>query len=430
MAPSSKTTIRFHSLDALRASALLLGIVFHAALSFTPYKLEVTRWAVYDPSSSYVLGAVAYVSHIFRMEIFFLIAGFFAHMVYHRKGCKNFFDTRFKRIMVPFVLAWFLLYPFFIYLWIWGAIEMGTSSVSPEMQGRGVWWLTAGLMAQPRRFFFDIGFSLAHLWFLYYLFIQYLIVVLLRKIALTVLKNPNKMRGKIDRGLKTVISSRWMFLLAAIPIALSIYTMKDWYGVATPENKIFPHPLVPMVNSMFVYLIFFVAGWFLHRQTDLLEQFTRRWKGNTLVGLVLGTALSVLYMKYLHVESASEVRSIAWFRLGYCFLYGVAMLFLVFGVMGFFIKYFEKPNRTWRYLTDSSYWLYLIHLPFIVWLQVVLYRWDVHWALKFTLINIIAFPVMLLSYHILVRRTFIGQILNGRKYTRQKAVASRITTNP
>jgi hypothetical protein len=207
-----------------------------------------------------------------------------------------------------------------------------------------------------------------------------------------------------------------MFLLAAIPISLSIHSMKDWYGVATPERKIFPHPLVPLVNSMAVYLVFFITGWLLHRQTDLLGRFTRRWKGNTLSGLVLGTALSVLFMKYLHVESASGLRSIAWFRFGYCFLYGVAMLLLVFGFMGFFVKYFNKPSRAWRYLTDSSYWLYLIHLPFIVWLQVVLYPWNAHWAVKFMLINIVAFPIMLLSYHMLVRRTVIGQTLNGRKY--------------
>jgi len=355
------------------------------------------------------------------MEIFFLIAGFFAHMVYHRKGAKIFFGIRFKRIMVPFLLAWLLLYPFFIYLWIWGAIEMGTSSFSPEMQGKGVWWLTAGLMTQPRHFFFSIGFSLAHLWFLYYLFVQYLIVVLLRKILLSVVKKPDKLRETIDRGLKTAVSSRWIFLLAAIPIALSLYTMKDWYGVATPEKKIFPYPLIPMVNSMFVYLIFFTVGWFLHRQTNLLEQFPRRWKSNTLVGLILGTALSVLYMKYLHVESGSELRSSAWFRLGYCLLYGVAIMLLVFGIMGFFIKYFKKPNMLWRYLTDSSYWLYLIHLPFVVWLQVVVFRWDTHWTLKFALINIVAFPIMLLSYHYVVRSTYIGQILNGRKYLRKKA---------
>jgi len=403
-------------MDALRATALLLGIVFHAALSFTPYKLEVTPWAAYDTSPSYVLGAIAYVSHMFRMEIFFLIAGFFAHMIYHRKGTTAFFWVRFKRIMVPFLIGWFLLYPTFVYLWIWGAMQMGTSSYPPEMQAKGVWWLTASFMTQPRRFLFDIGFSLAHLWFLYYLFALYIIVFLSRKLILTVVKNPTRLREQADRGFKTVVSSRWISLVAAVPIAVSLYTMKDWYGVATPEVKVFPYPLIPLANSMFVYLIFFAAGWLLHRQADLLEQFPRRWKVNSLVGFVLGTALSVLYMKYLHVESTSELRSIAWFRLVYCFAYGVAMMLLVFGVMGFFVKYFRRPNRTWRYLTDSSYWLYLIHLPIVVWWQVVLYRWEVHWSLKFALINVVAFPVMLLSYHVLVRRTIIGQTLNGRKY--------------
>lgn len=419
--PDGSTTERFHSMDALRASALLLGIVFHAAFSFTPYKLEVTRWAVYDLSPSYVLGSIAYVSHMFRMEIFFLIAGFFAHMVYHRRGAGKFFKIRFKRIMVPFIIGWVLLYPTFVYIWVWGAIEMGTSSFPPEMQTLPVWQLTLGLLLKPQRFMFEIGFSLAHLWFLYYLFALYLIVVLLRKTVLFTAGNPDKIRGVIDRGVKTVVSSRWIFLLAAIPIAMSMYTMKDWYGVTTPENRTFPHPFIPMANSTFVYLIFFVAGWLLHRQTDLLEKFPVHWKGNTIIGLVLGTALSVLYMKYLHVEAVSELRSNGLFRMWYCFLYGIAMMFLVFGIVGLFIKHFEKPNGKWRYLTDSSYWLYLIHLPFIVWLQVAFYSWDVHWTLKFALINIIVFPVMLLSYHFLVRPTFIGETLNGRKYALKKA---------
>jgi peptidoglycan/LPS O-acetylase OafA/YrhL len=97
------------------------------------------------------------------------------------------------------------------------------------------------------------------------------------------------------------------------------------------------------------------------------------------------------------------------------------MLLLVFGITGVIVKYFEKTSKTWRYLADSSYWLYLIHLPIVVWLQVALYRWDVHWALKFALINAVAFPIMLVSYHYLVRPTIIGATLNGRRYPRRTA---------
>ena len=60
--------------------------------------------------------------------------------------------------------------------------------------------------------------------------------------------------------------------------------------------------------------------------------------------------------------------------------------------------------------------MYLAHLPLVVALQVWVAHWPVPWAVKFLVINLIAFPVLFLSYHYLVRSTFIGQQLNGRRY--------------
>jgi glucan biosynthesis protein C len=73
-----------------------------------------------------------------------------------------------------------------------------------------------------------------------------------------------------------------------------------------------------------------------------------------------------------------------------------------------------------RYLADSSYWLYLAHLPIVFFLQAALALVPWHWTIKFPLILAIALTVLLASYHYLVRPTWIGQILNGRKYPRSK----------
>ena len=50
-----------------------------------------------------------FVSHIFRMTTFFLIAGFFAHMTFHKRGAKAFVLDRAKRIALPLVVFWPLL---------------------------------------------------------------------------------------------------------------------------------------------------------------------------------------------------------------------------------------------------------------------------------------------------------------------------------
>lgn len=73
---------RLHALDAVRGFALLLGIFFHATMSFLV--ADGPAWLVTDTSSSSTLTIAFYVLHMFRMATFFLIAGFFAHLSFHR----------------------------------------------------------------------------------------------------------------------------------------------------------------------------------------------------------------------------------------------------------------------------------------------------------------------------------------------------------
>src|SRR5215469_17019769 len=82
---------RLDYLDATRAFALVLGVVFHASLSFMPVFIG---WAVQDVSTSPVVAMFMTASHSFRMETFFLLAGFFGHLTFHRKGAAEFVRSR------------------------------------------------------------------------------------------------------------------------------------------------------------------------------------------------------------------------------------------------------------------------------------------------------------------------------------------------
>ena len=162
---------RLHYLDAVRAFALLLGVVFHASLSFTPVYMG---WAVMDISTSPVVTAFMFVSHSFRMELFFLIAGFFARMTFHRSGYRVFIRSRLVRIGVPFVTAWFILRPLIISGWIMGAESLqGDVNIIEGLKGS-----LYSLAQLPK----DI-FTGTHLWFLYYLLLITALVLALRSFA-------------------------------------------------------------------------------------------------------------------------------------------------------------------------------------------------------------------------------------------------------
>ena len=90
LAPAPSTS-RLDYLDATRAFALLLGVVFHASLSFAPYFMG---WAVQDISTGALVPDFLVVSHAFRMELFFLLAGFFGHALFSRQGAGPFLRSR------------------------------------------------------------------------------------------------------------------------------------------------------------------------------------------------------------------------------------------------------------------------------------------------------------------------------------------------
>jgi len=52
-------------------------------------------------------------------------------------------------------------------------------------------------------------------------------------------------------------------------------------------------------------------------------------------------------------------------------------------------------------------------------LQAEVQDWPLPWAVKFPLVFGIAMLLLLLSYHLLVRSTWVGSWLNGRRYLRQ-----------
>ena len=152
----SKRNERIYSLDSLRAIMMLLGIVLHSAISYQVY--ENSAWSLKDPlthiSNDYIVSFI----HTFRMPIFFLIAGFFASLLFYIREPLQMIRNRFKRIVFPFLLSIFLLWPAVVFAFSYSRLVFeGDVNALEE---------TISLFSNififlPRHTF--------HLWFLYYL---------------------------------------------------------------------------------------------------------------------------------------------------------------------------------------------------------------------------------------------------------------------
>jgi peptidoglycan/LPS O-acetylase OafA/YrhL len=91
---------------------------------------------------------------------------------------------------------------------------------------------------------------------------------------------------------------------------------------------------------------------------------------------------------------------------------------MTFGLLGLCEAVLTKERRWVRYLSDSSYWLYLAHLPLIVAGQGLLLSIEMPALVKFALLTSVTTVFLLVMYALFVRHTPIGVLLNGRRSRR------------
>ena len=77
------------------------------------------------------------------------------------------------------------------------------------------------------------------------------------------------------------------------------------------------------------------------------------------------------------------------------------------------------------YVSDSSYWLYVVHVPLIIAGQALLRALNLPAMVKLTLLIAVATAILLVGYRFLVRYTWIGRLLNGPRTRVQGSLSSR-----
>jgi len=157
--------------------------------------------------------------------------------------------------------------------------------------------------------------------------------------------------------------------------------------------------LIPKPHVFLYYMVFFLFGGVYHRLQDNECRLGRFWQ----LALPLG-ALGVFPLLY---ATAGD-------RFFNTILQALFTWLLVTGVIGLAHRMFRGESAWFRYLADSSYWMYLMHLPLVILLQWQLFYIPLPALVKAALVLGVAVPVLLASYALVVRHTVIGRILNGR----------------
>lgn len=387
---------RLHGLDALRATALLLGVVLHASMSYFP----VPIWIAPDTDNSPVASAIFFAIHLFRMTSFFLIAGLFAHMMLGRRGTVGFIRDRLIRIAGPLAVFWTPILAAIIAGLIWMAAIRNGGSIP-----------TDGPPPPPLTV---ATFPLTHLWFLYVLLILYAAMLIMR--APFALMDRNGAWGRFVDRITGGLIGPWTPALMAAPLALAFWLAPNWtpfFGIPTPDTGLVPNPV-----ALTAFGTAFGLGFLLDRRRDLLGRIERLWPVFTVVALGVGAAALIMVggpVPQLTPVTDPELKA------PLAAVMALAIFASTFAALSLALRFASGYSVVRRYLADASYWIYIVHLPLVMVGQFLVINETWPWFVKLGVVISGTMAVSLLTYELLVRHTFVGRWLNGRRVPWRRA---------
>lgn len=390
MASAPSDPQRYHALDALRAGMMLSVVVVHAMMAHLALIRTAGVWPFRDAQRSPVFDVLFVFIDGFGIPIFMMMAAFFGAMVCERRGGRRLVENRAKRILLPLVVAWVVLYPIAMAGFVFA-------------RGGGDLAALHAAWAHVRSPELFEGAYLMHLWFIYDLLLLYALALGIRAVVLRFV--PPGTRARVLDGFARLVRAPWGLAVLA---GLTFLTLRPSYsGMLVSYTSFFPPP-----EAFGMYGPFFAFGWLLYHRRGLLDVLRDRAWGYT-------GASAVLFPIHCGIALANAAGPDPLLRLLTAASAGVVIWCLTFGLTGLSLRLFDRPNPWVRYATDASYWIYLVHLPFTIWIPGLLAA--VAWPamLKFWVVLTATLAVTLVSYHYGVRSTAVGAVLNGRRYPRE-----------
>lgn len=365
-----------------------LGIILHVAVNHTTGSSSPLPWR--DSQTSPFADLILVFIHAFRMPVFFILAGYFVALMIAQRGYQGMLKHRMRRLALPFAIFWPLLFVcttvlMLVYLHM---MAYDTPGIEPGLLPR------ASGNASP--------FNTMHMWFIYYLIWFSVLTALM---APAIARLPARLSNAVDAIFRALATSWWGPLILAIPLA--IIGSSYGAGLLTASGSFIPNP-----NELVHNGLFFVFGLLMYRHRDSLFALytTRSWK-NALAGLavfVLALGAYDSFTKNPHGVANIEV----WIA----FLYNLTSWLWSLALIGLFLRYLPIQNGVLRYLSESSYWVFLVHMLGTIGFGAMVYSLPLGPLTKMALNILATTAACLLTYQVLVRHTLIGVLLNGRRH--------------
>ncbi len=396
---------RLHALDALRALAMMLGVWLHMAMPYTE-GIPQGFWPA-DETNNTLIGVSVLLIHSWRMELFFLISGFFTAMLVIRRGVKTTATHRTKRIVFPFILAMLTLGIACSAIWGVGYAHMFGGDTSQWVRGWVLGGFGIGQGAVPGR--------LWHFWFLYTL-IYFIAIGLIGHLLFS--RPLARFNDAVSRFIGWCVRSWLGMFVLAIPLGVVLVL------IARPNGPDPASTLVPDYRSLVYYALPFFAGWSLYAKREAINTLAQRFWWPLTIATAIAFPVHIMSLGATMQQIGDHPAGLTPAMITACMSRGLLTVSLSLGLIGLCTLALSSPGprlaRSIRYFSDSAYWVYLAHMPLVAAMSLWIFD-PLDWHPLIEMLAGVTTAMLLLmgSYGIFVRYTPIGTLLNGKR-TRSK----------
>ena len=358
---------RYFGLDFARAVLMLMGIIYHSSLIY----IIDSQWHISHPQKSQIFNILSEFIHYFRMNAFYIIAGFFFVLVIEKYETKKILTERIVKLFIPLLVIGFSINNYF-------------NGVHPEY---------AAMWSFEYIFY---GQWVHHLWFIGNLIFYYIFAIFFVGNFTTA-----KVRA---HSLKIIV----FFALAVTP---TLWILLTWLGMKISPTRV----LFLSFETALGYFPYFVLGMYFWGQRD--RCFAAMTPSNAMI-------ISMVSLVLIVIMQTVDLKSISWIL--YLFVNGLTGGVLSIAMIMWLNCIGNKANKLVGKLTDSSYSIYLLHDPLIVFIYVTfLAAIELNIFLSYALLCSAVFIVTYFSHFFLIKKSIVLMLLiNGKIPIRKKTHAS------
>jgi hypothetical protein len=365
-------------INAIRASMLYLGIFIHASVTFGV--IDYTpAWTLKDHATHPFFDWIVSLIHCFRMPLFFVVSAYLGSMFNQNNGQRARAMNLFITIVSPFAFGLFLVLPL-------DALAFHFSNTALHHES-----LSAFSAIDILRNYDFFSSKIAHLWFLYFLLLCYVLVWIFE----LSFKNKKNITGLVENLSFRIFRS---FSLRLLVLAGTLFLCLCWMGkpFIMTNNRWSINPAI-----LLCYFLFYVTGRLLHKTNSLMNL-----KQYPIAQLC---AAMFLFLSDKLIPWTDE----AWVlhaRQGFSALY--TTLF-IWGFIALFLTYTHSLSLRGATLMAASNWVYIVHLPVVVLIPGVMSDLDLPVIVKFFVTVFSTFGICYLSHRLLIRNTFMEKLFSS-----------------